>query len=86
MIVATLLTQVLARKTTFLDSRHKANMAPRLFTRTILPIGILYSGSMIFNNLVYLHLSVPFIQMLKVNMKIHSSQTFYVMLDRQLTR
>ncbi|KAI1449921.1 TPT-domain-containing protein [Annulohypoxylon stygium] len=65
MIVATLLTQVLARKTTFLDSRHKANMAPRLFTRTILPIGILYSGSMIFNNLVYLHLSVPFIQMLK---------------------
>lgn len=33
--------------------------------RTILPIGILYSGSLICSNVVYLYLSVAFIQMLK---------------------
>lgn len=33
--------------------------------RTILPIGLLYSGSLVCSNLVYLWLSVPFIQMLK---------------------
>lgn len=33
--------------------------------RTILPIGLLYSGSLVCSNLVYLYLSVAFIQMLK---------------------
>lgn len=33
--------------------------------RTIMPIGLLYSGSLVCSNLVYLWLSVPFIQMLK---------------------
>ncbi|KAI1215088.1 TPT-domain-containing protein [Annulohypoxylon truncatum] len=40
-------------------------MTVPLFMKTIVPIGLLYSGSMIFSNLVYLHLSVAFIQMLK---------------------
>ncbi|KAI1096705.1 TPT-domain-containing protein [Rostrohypoxylon terebratum] len=79
MIIATLFTQVLARKTSFLDSRHKVKMAPRLFMRTILPIAILYSGSMIFNNQVYLHLSVPFIQMLKATGPIVTLIVGYVM-------
>ncbi|KAI1462348.1 TPT-domain-containing protein [Annulohypoxylon moriforme] len=65
MIIATVFTQVLARKTHLLNGRHKVMMTPSLFAKTILPIGLLYSGSMIFNNLVYLHLSVPFVQMLK---------------------
>ena len=33
--------------------------------RTILPIGIFYSGSLVCSNVVYVYLSVPFIQMLK---------------------
>ncbi|KAI0881037.1 TPT-domain-containing protein [Annulohypoxylon maeteangense] len=65
MFIATLFTQFLARKTTLLNSRHGIMMTAPLFMKTIVPIGLLYSGSMIFNNLVYVHLSVPFIQMLK---------------------
>jgi hypothetical protein len=34
--------------------------------RTILPIGALFSGSLILSNFAYLSLSVSFIQMLKV--------------------
>lgn len=40
-------------------------MDKNLYLRKILPIGILYSGSLVCSNAVYLHLSVPFIQMLK---------------------
>jgi hypothetical protein len=35
--------------------------------RTILPIGALFSGSLILSNFAYLSLSVSFIQMLKVS-------------------
>ncbi|KAF4584491.1 triose-phosphate transporter [Ophiocordyceps camponoti-floridani] len=58
-------TQILARTTTLLDSRHKLPMTPRLYLRTICPIGLFYSGSLVCSNLVYLYLSVAFIQMLK---------------------
>lgn len=36
-----------------------------MYLRTIVPIGLLYSGSLVCSNLVYLYLSVAFIQMLK---------------------
>lgn len=62
---ATLATQLLARTTSLLDSRHALPIDGRLYVRTILPIGILYSGSLVCSNAVYLYLSVPFIQMLK---------------------
>ncbi|KAI2463429.1 TPT-domain-containing protein [Annulohypoxylon bovei var. microspora] len=65
MTFATAATQLLARKTCLLDGRHRIKMVTPLYMKTIVPIGLLYSGSIIFNNLVYLHLSVPFIQMLK---------------------
>ena len=58
-------TRLLARFTSLLDSRHSINMDRRLYIRTILPIGLLYSGSLVCSNVVYLYLSVPFIQMLK---------------------
>lgn len=35
------------------------------YLRAVVPIGIVYSGSLICSNLTYLYLSVPFIQMLK---------------------
>lgn len=38
-----------------------------MYIRTILPIGIVYSLSLICGNLTYLYLSVAFIQMLKVD-------------------
>ncbi|KAI1375176.1 TPT-domain-containing protein [Hypoxylon crocopeplum] len=65
MTFATLATQVLARTTSILDGRHKIKMTPRLYMRAVVPIGLLYSGSMVSSTLVYLYLSVPFIQMLK---------------------
>ncbi|OAA40035.1 integral membrane protein [Metarhizium rileyi] len=65
LVFATVATQILARTTTLLDSRKKLPLTPRLYVRTILPIGIFYSGSLVCSNVVYLYLSVPFIQMLK---------------------
>ncbi|KAF5018131.1 hypothetical protein F66182_9903, partial [Fusarium sp. NRRL 66182] len=62
---ATVMTQLLARFTTALDSRHKVPMNRNVYMRAIVPIGIFFSLSLIFGNLVYLYLSVSFIQMLK---------------------
>ncbi|KAF5236669.1 hypothetical protein FAUST_6465 [Fusarium austroamericanum] len=65
LVFATIATQLLARTTTLLDSRHALPLSRRLYVRTILPIGVLYSASLVFSNIVYLYLSVSFIQMLK---------------------
>ncbi|KAJ5140275.1 sugar phosphate/phosphate translocator [Penicillium atrosanguineum] len=65
MVFATAMTQILARCTTILDSRHKVPMNPATYTRAIVPIGIMFSLSLICGNLAYLYLSVSFIQMLK---------------------
>jgi len=60
------MTQTLARTTTLLDGRKTVKMTGRVYVRAILPIGFLFSLSLIFGNLTYLYLSVAFIQMLKV--------------------
>ncbi|KAM7221739.1 Triose-phosphate Transporter family domain containing protein [Rhypophila decipiens] len=65
LIFATIATQLLARTTTLLDSRHNAKMSGRLYLRAIVPVGLLYSASLVCSNMVYLYLSVAFIQMLK---------------------
>ncbi|QPC79446.1 hypothetical protein HYE68_010198 [Fusarium pseudograminearum] len=65
LVFATIATQLLARTTSLLDSRHALPLSRRLYVRTILPIGVLYSASLVFSNIVYLYLSVSFIQMLK---------------------
>ncbi|KAF2195753.1 TPT-domain-containing protein [Zopfia rhizophila CBS 207.26] len=62
---ATIMTQILARFTTILDSRKKVPMTGRVYLRAIVPIGIFFSLSLICGNQTYLHLSVAFIQMLK---------------------
>lgn len=66
MMFATAATQLLARTTRMLDSRHAVHMNRRAYVRAVVPIGVLYSASMVCSTLVYLYLSVPFIQMLKV--------------------
>jgi hypothetical protein len=49
-----------------LDAAKEVHMTREVFTRSILPIAILFSGSLILSNKAYLHLTVSFIQMLKV--------------------
>ncbi|GAA92392.1 integral membrane protein [Aspergillus luchuensis] len=65
LVFATLATQLLARTTTMLDGRKRMRMDGRTYIRMIIPIGILYSGSLVCSNIVYLYLNVSFIQMLK---------------------
>ena len=66
LVFATIATQILARTTKLLDGRKNVKMTGRVYLRAVMPIGLLYSGSLVCSNLVYLYLSVPFIQMLKV--------------------
>ena len=65
------MTQILARTTTLLDGRHAVKMTGRVYLRAIVPIGVLYSLSLVCSNQTYLYLSVAFIQMLKVCLKPH---------------
>ncbi|KZV98117.1 TPT-domain-containing protein [Exidia glandulosa HHB12029] len=58
-------TRVLQRTTHLVDGAKEIHMTRQMFLRSILPIGVLFSGSLILSNMAYLHLSVPFIQMLK---------------------
>jgi hypothetical protein len=65
LIFATIMTQILARFTTILDSRKKVPMTGKVYLRAIVPIGLFFSLSLICGNQAYLYLSVAFIQMLK---------------------
>ncbi|KAI6365854.1 hypothetical protein MCOR25_005224 [Pyricularia grisea] len=62
---ATIATQLLARYTTLLDGRKTVKMNGQVYMRAIVPIGFMFSLSLICGNLTYLYLSVAFIQMLK---------------------
>jgi len=59
-------TRVLQRTTRLLDGTKDIHMSKDMFVRSILPIGVLFSGSLILSNTAYLYLSVSYIQMLKV--------------------
>ncbi|KJA13736.1 hypothetical protein HYPSUDRAFT_49651 [Hypholoma sublateritium FD-334 SS-4] len=58
-------TRVLQRTTHLLDGVKDVHMTRDMFVRSILPIGLLFSGSLILSNTAYLYLSVSYIQMLK---------------------
>jgi drug/metabolite transporter (DMT)-like permease len=58
-------TRILQRTTTLLDGAKDVHMTKDMFVRSILPIGLLFSGSLILSNTAYLYLSVSYIQMLK---------------------
>lgn len=70
LVFATIGTRVLARTTHLLDSAKEATMSKDVYTRSILPIAVLFCGSLILSNKAYLYLSVSFIQMLKVCLSI----------------
>lgn len=63
---AALGTRILHRTTSLLDGVKDVHMTKDMFIRSILPIGLLFSGSLILSNTAYLYLSVAYIQMLKV--------------------
>ncbi|KAI5119878.1 hypothetical protein M0805_008549 [Coniferiporia weirii] len=62
---AAISTRVLQRTTHLLDGANDVHLSRDTFVRSILPIGLLFSGSLILNNKAYLYLSVHYIQMLK---------------------
>ena len=59
-------TRILQRTTHLVDGAKDVHVSKEMFLRSILPIGLLFSGSLILSNTAYLYLSVAFIQMLKV--------------------
>jgi len=65
LVFAAIGTRILQKTTNLLDGAKEIHMTRDLFLRSILPIGVLFSGSLILSNQAYLHLSVAFIQMLK---------------------
>jgi drug/metabolite transporter (DMT)-like permease len=65
MFSSAVVTQIMARYTGYLDSRHTVPMTKRTYLRAILPIGLLFSLSLVCGNVTYLYLSVSFVQMLK---------------------
>jgi len=72
------MTQTLAHTTTLLDARKTVKMTGRVYVRAILPIGFLFSMSLIFGNITYLYLSVAFIQMLKVSINTLLAKAFRI--------
>jgi len=62
---ATIGTRVLQRTTNLLDAAKDVHITRETFIRSILPIGLLFSGSLVLSNKAYLYLSVHYIQMLK---------------------
>lgn len=52
-------TRLLARYTNLLDGLANVDMTMERWYRNILPIGVLFSASLILSNMAYLHLSVP---------------------------
>ncbi|KAF2772518.1 TPT-domain-containing protein [Teratosphaeria nubilosa] len=79
LLFATVMTQLMARFTTTLDSRKKVPMTGHIYLRKIVPIGAMFSLSLICGNLTYLYLSVSFIQMLKATMPIAVLLTSWIM-------
>ncbi|KAJ7261995.1 triose-phosphate transporter family-domain-containing protein [Mycena rebaudengoi] len=58
-------TRVLQWTTNLLDGKKDVDMNKDIFLRSILPISLFFSGSLILSNLAYLHLSISFIIVLK---------------------
>jgi drug/metabolite transporter (DMT)-like permease len=58
-------TRILQRTTSLVDGAKDVPMSKDMFMRSILPIGVLFSASLILSNTAYLYLSVAYIQMLK---------------------
>ncbi|KAK7431273.1 hypothetical protein QQZ08_002044 [Neonectria magnoliae] len=67
LVFASIVTQVLAHTTTLLHRRHQLPIDRQFYLRTVLPIGLVSSGSLVCTNFVYFYLSVAFLQMVKAS-------------------
>ncbi|KNE64845.1 hypothetical protein AMAG_10180 [Allomyces macrogynus ATCC 38327] len=65
LVFATIVTRILKSRTNLLPAAKNSTMTWTKYMRSVVPIGLFFSGSLIFNNIAYLYLSVSFIQMLK---------------------
>ncbi|GAA5972275.1 hypothetical protein JCM11641_002386 [Rhodosporidiobolus odoratus] len=65
LVYATIGSRLLLRYTHLLDDLHNVPMSWDRWMKNIVPIGALFSGSLICNNFAYLTLSVSFLQMIK---------------------
>ncbi|GAA6064526.1 hypothetical protein JCM10212_004777 [Sporobolomyces blumeae] len=65
LVYASIATRVMRKTTNLLNGLDNVEITWTRWYQNIVPIGALFSGSLIFNNLAYTSLSVPFIQMLK---------------------
>ncbi|KAG8754190.1 hypothetical protein FRC14_005307 [Serendipita sp. 396] len=65
LVFATIGTRILARTTRLLDATRDFKVSNDMYIRSILPIAVLFCGSLVLSNKAYLYLSVSFIQMLK---------------------
>ncbi|TPX35295.1 hypothetical protein SmJEL517_g02359 [Synchytrium microbalum] len=65
MVFATIGTRLLHRYTNMMKDLQKVQMTREIFLRAILPIGVLFSISLMASNMAYLYLTVAYIQMLK---------------------
>lgn len=70
MAFSTVGTRLLARYTHLLDGLNNVDVTPERWYRNILPIGALFSASLVTSNAAYLTLSVSYIQMLKAFMPV----------------
>jgi drug/metabolite transporter (DMT)-like permease len=70
MALNTVGTRLLARYTHLMDGLRDVEMTSERWYKNILPIGALFSGSLVMSNMAYLTLSVSFIQMLKAFMPV----------------
>ena len=65
MILATILTQIMARTTSMLPAANANQVTFQDIKTRIVPVALLFSISLIFSNKAYVYLSVSYIQMLK---------------------
>ncbi|KAL2811929.1 triose-phosphate transporter family-domain-containing protein [Aspergillus cavernicola] len=88
LLFATLATQLLS-KTTSLLTTHPNSPTPTMTTRSyitkIVPIALLYSGSLVTSNMAYMYLNVGFIQMLKASGPVITLLTSYLWSVTDLT-
>jgi hypothetical protein len=62
MLMTSILTRILKDNSNLLPAAQNLSMTWNSWSKGILPIGVFYSVSLIFNNYAYLTLSVSFIQ------------------------
>lgn len=66
MLFATVGTNILRYTTHLLDAVDDDPMTFDVWSKAIPPLAIMFSTSLILGNIAYMHLSVSFVQMLKV--------------------